>query len=114
MPSQKCSENWFISLYLLSFSLAFEANFNITQVIVSIFSGGSHNQGQSVHLHGHSFHVLGHGPLPLGAINRSAIMALYREGALSGPSPSPVAKDTIGLPKGGYALVRFKADNPGE
>ena len=39
--------------------------------------------------------------------------SLVKEEALKNIHDKPVKKDTIVVPAGGYAVIRFKADNPG-
>ncbi|XP_034232917.1 laccase-5-like [Thrips palmi] len=69
-----------------------------------------------MHLHGYSFRVLAVGSLTnitRGADRRRFVVdnaALLRAQAAT---PSPPAKDTVMLPRAGYAIIRFEADNPG-
>ncbi len=101
----------------------------------SIFSAGQMNgNSHPVHVHGHSFQVL-----KLGWPNYEQDTKFYSSQAndlncvlnpncnrvewtntswYGGNVPnivphSPVLKDTINVPPGGYIVVRFKADNPG-
>ncbi|KAK9265723.1 hypothetical protein L1049_025317 [Liquidambar formosana] len=58
-------------------------------------------ENHPVHLHGFSFYVLGSG---IGNFNpRTAVLNLY----------DPPYRNTIGVPVGGWAVIRFRADNPG-
>ncbi|XP_064945133.1 laccase-6-like isoform X1 [Musa acuminata AAA Group] len=58
-------------------------------------------ENHPVHLHGHSFHVVGHGT---GNYNpMTAKLNLV----------DPPYMNTIGVPAGGWAAIRFVADNPG-
>ena len=58
-----------------------------------------------MHLHGHHFWVLGHG---LGVFNESNASQV---GSLN--TANPVFRDTAMLPKGGWVVLRFLANNPG-
>ncbi len=40
-------------------------------------------------------------------------MQLDTDGLISRNLETPVAKDTVTIPNGGYTVIRFKADNPG-
>lgn len=58
-------------------------------------------ENHPIHLHGFSFYLLGSG---LGNFNSStAILNLF----------DPPYRNTIGVPVGGWAVIRFRADNPG-
>ena len=41
-------------------------------------------------------------------------MTLDAEGKLQRNLEQPIQKDTVMIPRRGYTIVRFKADNPGE
>ena len=41
-------------------------------------------------------------------------MALDRSGQLKRKLTKAPLKDTVTVPDGGYTIIRFKADNPGE
>ncbi|XWS33737.1 hypothetical protein CRYUN_Cryun22dG0109200 [Craigia yunnanensis] len=58
-------------------------------------------ENHPIHLHGFSFYLLGTG---LGNFNSTtAILNLY----------DPPYRNTVGVPIGGWPVIRFKADNPG-
>ncbi|OMO84299.1 Multicopper oxidase, type 1 [Corchorus olitorius] len=58
-------------------------------------------ENHPIHLHGFSFYLLGTG---LGNFNSSiANLNLY----------DPPYRNTVGVPVGGWAVIRFRADNPG-
>ena len=77
--------------------------FNTTVQLIlqdtSIFSTDSH----PVHLHGFNFFVVGQG---VGNYNESTDAPNFN-------LIDPVERNTIGVPKGGWAALRFRADNPG-
>ncbi|XP_076394331.1 uncharacterized protein LOC100880706 [Megachile rotundata] len=71
------------------------------------------------HLHGYTFHVMGMDQ-PLGPYtdNTRAMTVKYYEQLESENKvvrnfQSPPSKDTYAIPNNGYAVLRFKADNPG-
>lgn len=67
------------------------------------------------HLHGYSFYVVSMGTLPEnGTISLEYFHQLDRQNKIQRcRNPLPPKKDTIQIPKNGYAIVRFVADNPG-
>jgi laccase len=64
------------------------------------------------HLHGYSFAVLAMGIFQNGS-NLDTVMEEFRARNLSQSHVPPVV-DTLGVPSQGYAILRFKADNPGK
>ncbi|PSN35801.1 hypothetical protein C0J52_21815 [Blattella germanica] len=65
------------------------------------------------HLHGYTFHVL---TLDVFGGNNTLenVRASLNDGKLpQGISTKPITKDTLAIPSNGYAVIRFKADNPG-
>lgn len=67
-----------------------------------------------MHLHGYSFLVLGVGSLANITSGQERLQYVQDHTALlRAETTQPPAKDTIQLPGAGYAIVRFKADNPG-
>uniref|UniRef100_R4FLW6 Putative multicopper oxidase n=1 Tax=Rhodnius prolixus TaxID=13249 RepID=R4FLW6_RHOPR len=66
------------------------------------------------HLHGYNFYLLKEGTFKNGMLHQG-IEELNRwldSGAMENKSTA-VLKDSIGVPSGGYAVLRFHADNPG-
>ncbi|KAJ4431307.1 hypothetical protein ANN_19904 [Periplaneta americana] len=64
------------------------------------------------HLHGSRFHVMSMGYLPDNLMNAKDINELLKKNKLP-MSSAPTFKDTIAVPSGGYAVIRFIATNPG-
>lgn len=65
------------------------------------------------HLHGHHFYVLEEGVLskPIANLSKEEINKwMNREWKLQDKLP---VKDTVSVPSGGYAIIRFYTDNPG-
>lgn len=65
------------------------------------------------HLHGHHFYVLEEGVLstPIANLSKEEINKwMNREWKLHDKLP---VKDTVSVPSGGYAIIRFYTDNPG-
>ncbi|KAK9511421.1 hypothetical protein O3M35_000082 [Rhynocoris fuscipes] len=65
------------------------------------------------HLHGYNFYVLKEGVFSNGMKQglREINKWLDNEGMMT--RPDAIKKDTIGIPSGGYAVIRLVADNPG-
>ncbi|KAL6616383.1 hypothetical protein ACP70R_038653 [Stipagrostis hirtigluma subsp. patula] len=83
-----------------------KVNFNeVVEVVLqneeysSVIGGENH----PIHLHGHDFFVLAHG---LGRFN-PALKSKYN-------LVNPQVRNTIVVPAGGWAVIRFRANNPGE
>ncbi|KAL1917392.1 uncharacterized protein VTP21DRAFT_5048 [Calcarisporiella thermophila] len=71
----------------------------MVELVVTNYDENAH----PFHLHGHQFQVLGRG-------NSTPY------DPASAPLPekaNPVRRDTVQIPKGGYVVLRFRADNPG-
>jgi len=79
--------------------LPFNATVQLILQDTSIFSTDSH----PLHLHGFNFFVVGQG---VGNYNESTDAPNFN-------LIDPVERNTIGVPKGGWAALRFRADNPG-
>ena len=79
--------------------LPFNSTVQLVLQDTSIFSTDSH----PVHLHGFNFFVVGQG---VGNYNESTDAPNFN-------LIDPVERNTIGVPKGGWAAIRFRADNPG-
>ncbi|KAI8324829.1 hypothetical protein GQ54DRAFT_41087 [Martensiomyces pterosporus] len=73
---------------------------DVIELVVTSASFVSH----SFHLHGHVFQIVERG------FNNDTTGALRRS---IPPGANPVQRDTIYIPQGQYAVIRFKADNPG-
>ncbi len=71
-----------------------------------------------MHLHGYSFYVLALVALANITSGRARAHHVAEHGAelraAAAWNTRPAAKDTVMLPRAGYAIVRIKADNPGE
>lgn len=66
-----------------------------------------------MHLHGHFFRIIAMEDLD-GPVTVEQIKKLDREGKIKRKLDRAPIKDTIKTPGGGYTIVRFYADNPGE
>ncbi|XP_017471070.1 PREDICTED: laccase-21-like, partial [Rhagoletis zephyria] len=74
------------------------------------------NISHPFHLHGTSFVVLGMGRSPdmqLQRMNLQHALELDKRGLLERRFLKPALKDTVAVPNNGYAVLRFRADNPG-
>lgn len=70
------------------------------------------------HVHGHAFQVVGMGQHPLGIpLTRHMVkhMLLTRSLPVSRSNDQETSplKDTVSIPSRGFAIIRFRADNPG-
>ncbi|KAG0092199.1 hypothetical protein BGZ93_005354 [Podila epicladia] len=70
---------------------------SIVQIILDNSLVGQH----PFHLHGHVFQVVAQGE------------GLYEEGKSQLSAVNPIRRDTVTVPRKGYTVIRFKADNPG-
>lgn len=69
------------------------------------------------HIHGQGVYLLGMGQHPDGLkMTRAIAKAMYEENLLpiKRLGHIPPMKDTISIPSRGYAVVRFRATNPGK
>lgn len=71
--------------------------------VVEVVINNLHTNLHPMHLHGHQFQVL----------ERTLPKTGVWPGTYSNVHPSPVRRDTIMLQDEAYAVIRFKADNPG-
>lgn len=65
-----------------------------------------------IHLHGHFFRVISTVRLE-GSVSIDRVKKLEQEGKVHRNLDRAPIKDTIKTPGGGYTIVRFLADNPG-
>lgn len=66
----------------------------MVQVLINNLDTNSH----PFHIHGHVFQIVSKG------------LGVYKDG---GNFLNPVRRDTVVVPAGGFAMIRFRADNPG-
>ena len=64
------------------------------------------------HLHGYAFYVMDMGQYAEGQTAQDLLNFLERN--VTNMSPAPAVKDTIAVPSGGYAVIKFRANNPGK
>lgn len=70
---------------------------------VEIVVYNKHMTGHPFHLHGHTFQIAHRSAKSAGRYNYSTPL-----------TPSPIRRDTVMVPGGGYAVLRFRTDNPGK
>jgi hypothetical protein len=80
--------------------LAMWLAFRIRKFLFVIQSSGSSFNNLSIHLHGHDFYLLGHGP---GIFNDPTTLQYT----------NPPRKDVAMLPAAGWLVIGFLTDNPG-
>lgn len=78
-------------------------NFNSTVEIVFQNTALLFGQNHPMHLHGYDFHVLAQG---FGNFNNDTDRAKFN-------LVNPQLRNTVAVPLGGWAVIRFRADNPG-
>lgn len=75
------------------------------------------NLSHPFHLHGAPFYVIGIGRSPESSkvkrMNLKHALDLDKRGMLERKFLKPALKDTVSVPNNGYAILRFRADNPG-
>ncbi|XP_065159182.1 uncharacterized protein [Atheta coriaria] len=77
-----------------------------------IYDNGVRQAHHPMHLHGFGFRVVAWKRLG-NLTSRADIESLDKRGLITRNLKDPIKKDTIPVPRGGYAIVRFKTDNPG-
>ena len=70
--------------------------------VVEIIVNNYHTNLHPLHLHGHQFQVL----------ERTGANAGYFPGYYTNYSQTPIRRDTLMVQPQGYAVIRFRADNP--
>ncbi|XP_013382502.1 laccase-25-like [Lingula anatina] len=85
--------------------------FQVVEMIL-INEGRPFKSGHPLHMHGAYFRVLGIGKLG-SSISVEEVKKLHEEGNLRYKLISPSYRDTVNVPDGGYAIIRFRTDNPG-
>ncbi|KAG0365316.1 Cupredoxin [Gamsiella multidivaricata] len=90
----------------LNTSVVYEVNQHVMKIerrnaIVQIILDNSLGDEHPFHLHGHTFQVIAQGK------------GMYEEGKTPINAVNPLRRDTATVPRYGYTVIRFKADNPG-
>ncbi|XP_071116464.1 uncharacterized protein [Haliotis cracherodii] len=83
-----------------------------TVEIILIDEGSFSSTNHPFHLHGYNFRVVAMDKINI-STTLQEVMQLDTDGLISRNLETPVAKDTVTIPNGGYTVIRFKADNPG-
>ncbi|KAK7098255.1 uncharacterized protein [Littorina saxatilis] len=68
--------------------------------------------GHNMHLHGHSFRLLGVEKVA-SKLSRTEMEEMEARGQVKRNLIQPPVRDTVNIPDGGYAVLRFTANNPG-
>ncbi|XP_041367040.1 laccase-4-like [Gigantopelta aegis] len=68
--------------------------------------------GHPMHVHGYNYRVLDNAKVST-ILHRDVVTKMDDEGKLHRNLIDPPIKDTLLITDGGYAIIRFKADNPG-
>jgi L-ascorbate oxidase len=89
-----------------------ELNVNDVVEFVMTDEAFTYQSNHPMHLHGHSFAVIGMGRLNR-SVNADYVRTLDQSGMLPRNFDRPPLKDSVTVPAGGYTIIRFLADNPG-
>ncbi|XP_071500404.1 uncharacterized protein [Diadema antillarum] len=87
-------------------------SFNQNQVVELVFINKLTGVAHPLHLHGYYFSVLGMQSFSL-PFTTEDFQDLDKEGNIRRNFSNPPRKDTVMIPPGGYAVMRFRANNPG-
>ncbi|XP_046548492.1 laccase-1-like isoform X2 [Haliotis rubra] len=104
--TRNCSHEYCECIHLIKVDL------DDTVELVLIDEGVTFNANHPIHLHGHHFRVVA-----MDRVNESTsleeIKQMDADGLIERNLDTPIAKDTVTVPDGGYTVIRFHADNPG-
>ncbi|KAJ9592210.1 hypothetical protein L9F63_001211 [Diploptera punctata] len=90
----------------------FHVRLGTTVQFVLIDKSSEKGLNHPFHLHGITYNVLSMGYLPKHLLNARDINELLKRKKIP-VSSAPIYKDTLAVPSGGFAVIRFVADNPG-
>lgn len=85
--------------------------------LISLFVVQAANLSHPFHMHGHVFYVMGMGQAMyqnVTSINWKIVREMDRNNRIHRCFDKPVRKDTVVIPYNGYAVLRFRANNPGK
>ncbi|XP_076435502.1 uncharacterized protein LOC143275348 isoform X3 [Babylonia areolata] len=80
--------------------------------LVLVDEGVPWDASHPTHLHGHAFRVLAMDRLA-SQVTLQEVVAMDARGEIKRNFRSPVLKDSVTVPDGGYTVLRFHANNPG-
>ncbi|XP_046546794.1 laccase-2-like [Haliotis rubra] len=104
--TRNCSHEYCECIHLIKVDL------DDTVEMLLIDEGVTFNANHPIHLHGHHFRVVA-----MDRVNESTsleeIKQMDADGLIERNLDTPIAKDTVTVPDGGYTVIRFQADNPG-
>jgi len=84
---------------------------NLTEIVLV---NTEHDEGyHTFHLHGYAFRVVGQGNLPPTNNTMVTFLGLDSQGKILRNFNAPPLRDGVIVNYGGYAIIRFIADNPG-
>ena len=92
--------------------------FKLNELVEFILvDGNGFFEKHTFYLHGHDFAVVGVGQIKNvseGSLTNNEVQILDNNGKLKrNLNNRPTIKDTVTMPRGGYTIIRFVADNPG-
>ncbi|KAK5644308.1 hypothetical protein RI129_005608 [Pyrocoelia pectoralis] len=115
-PSQLCNKNKKPKNCgeICSCTHVIELPLNAVVELILIDDSSPVGSPHTIHLHGYAFNVMGMGIVPNGTGSSVAKLTnLDRRDMLERRFYQPAFKDTLTVPSNGYAVVRFRANNPG-
>ena len=74
---------------------------------------GKGSAGHPIHMHGYHGYLVGLNKVRGTSVDTGEIQRMNEAGEIPKNLVNPILKDTVQVTGGGYAVWRFKADNPG-
>ncbi|XP_048241783.1 laccase-2-like isoform X2 [Haliotis rufescens] len=96
-----------------STALMFSTAGGIVELVIINEAKAFQELGHPMHLHGHSFYIMGEGKFNKKSTSRAEVMRLDQEGQIPRNYINPPYRDTINVRDAGYVILRFQANNPG-
>jgi cytochrome c biogenesis protein ResB len=90
----------------------FRQNMSVNSTMFLLGAAPRSDLNHPFHLHGYAFYVMDMGQYAVGQTAQDLLTDLKTRVRTS--STAPILKDTIAVPSGGYAVIKFKANNPGK
>ncbi|XP_048241782.1 laccase-1-like isoform X1 [Haliotis rufescens] len=106
------SDKCLTDLCLCTHTLRFKQN-EIVELVIINEAKAFQELGHPMHLHGHSFYIMGEGKFNKKSTSRAEVMRLDQEGQIPRNYINPPYRDTINVRDAGYVILRFQANNPG-
>lgn len=85
----------------------------VVELVIVDEGFGSSITSHPMHLHGYIFRVVAMGKLGV-TVSEENVRKLDKLGIIKRNLVNPPQKDTLAVPTGGYGIIRFVSNNPGE